>query len=194
MTHEELEAYKNGKSIDEILREREAKNMPTPLPITVEQYVELKQQGLKDVEIAEKLGLTKMQLANWKRLKKEKLRNALGDFGQDSQESVGSDKRKAEPISEGEKIDSGAKTEEFEALKKENEQLKKEIEELKSKNEELEKELDFEKEAKERFAEEYNLADQERFQYREENKKLKAELDILRRYVVYKLRQEVEGA
>lgn len=126
LTQDELEQYKAGKSIDEILRERE--NMPVKkLPITIEQYVELKLQNKKEKEIAAELGLTEQQLWSWKHSRKEKIAKAL-EIAQNEQKDVpdtystrGVEKRENE-LKSAEKPVS-----EIEELKKEIENLKKEV-------------------------------------------------------------------
>lgn len=57
--------------------EKEVKNNKKKLSIKIEEYIELSAKGLKDKEIAEKMGIPKHTLANWKYRNKEKIQNAI---------------------------------------------------------------------------------------------------------------------
>lgn len=66
---EQLDNYKKSKSKEEeIVAEK--------LKLSIAEYFALKNQGLKDKEIAEKLGFSNQQLANWKYVRKDKLKTA----------------------------------------------------------------------------------------------------------------------
>lgn len=53
------------------------KRMVAPLDISIEEYVELSSQGLKDREICAQKGFKSAQLANWKYGRRDELKNAL---------------------------------------------------------------------------------------------------------------------
>jgi chromosome segregation ATPase len=117
LTPEELEAYKNGKSIDEILRERE--EMKNTINLTVEEYVELKNEGLSDSEIAESKGLGLRQLHNWKYHRRDKIK--------DYQNSISENTVQNKTTTDNNKSEYEAILEEIKALKDENDRLKKEV-------------------------------------------------------------------
>jgi hypothetical protein len=81
LTPEEMEQYKAGKSIEEILKGRERVEVAKKtLPITVKKYVEMHLEGLRDGEIASKLGMEGQQLAKWKWRNKSEVEEALKNF------------------------------------------------------------------------------------------------------------------
>jgi chromosome segregation ATPase len=61
LTPEELEQLRAGKSVDDILREREEMKK---IDLSVEEYVEMKKLGMSDSEIAQAKGLTENSLQN----------------------------------------------------------------------------------------------------------------------------------
>lgn len=137
LTPEELEAYKKGeKTIDEILKEREEEMKK--INLTVEEYVESKNLGMSDREIAEAKGLTSKQLENWKYHRKTKIeeyKNSLNN-AQNSDDIKNEYKTTADEI----KNEIKAILAELEHIKRENECLELAIEELKKENEILQEE------------------------------------------------------
>jgi chromosome segregation ATPase len=117
LTPEELEQYKAGKSIDEILRERE--EMKNTINLTVEEYVELKNEGLSDSEIAESKGLGLKQLHNWKYHRRDKIK--------DYQNSISENTVQNKTTTDNNKSEYEAILEEIKALKDENDLLKREV-------------------------------------------------------------------
>jgi chromosome segregation ATPase len=123
LTPEELEQYKAGKSIDEILKERE--EMKNTINLTVEEYVELKNEGLSDSEIAESKGLGLKQLHNWKYHRRGEIKDYQNSLenGENSVQNENEYKTTTGDI----KNEYEAILEEIKALKDENERLKKEV-------------------------------------------------------------------
>jgi hypothetical protein len=72
LTPEELEQLRAGKSVDDILREREEMKK---IDLSVEEYVEMKKLGMSDSEIAQAKGLTDKQLHNWKYNRRDKIKD-----------------------------------------------------------------------------------------------------------------------
>lgn len=207
LTPEEIEQYKAGKSIDEILKERE--NMPSnKLPITIEQYVKLKLQNKKEKEIAAELGLTEQQLWSWKHARKEKIVKAL-EIAQKGQKEVSNtsstkevEKHENEPKSEGELVS------EIEELKQEIEKLKKEvidahkqITEWQEKFYELDKQFGYTIQAKDQalkmnanLENQLNEQSKEIMRLNEEINLLNKEIYPLRQLTYLKLSREVNSA
>jgi chromosome segregation ATPase len=123
LTPEELEQYKAGKSIDEILREQE--EMKNTINLTVEEYVELKNEGLSDSEIAESIGLELKQLHNWKYHRRDKIKNYQNSI-ENSENSV-QNENEYKTTTGDTKNEYEAILEEIKALKDENERLKREV-------------------------------------------------------------------
>jgi chromosome segregation ATPase len=109
LTPEELEQLRAGKSVDDILREREEMKK---IDLSVEEYVEMKKLGMSDSEIAQAKGLTDKQLHNWK------LENGKNSVQNENKykTTTGDIKNAYEAI-----------LEEIKALKEENDRLKKEV-------------------------------------------------------------------
>jgi uncharacterized coiled-coil DUF342 family protein len=71
LTPEELAQLRAGKSVDEILKERE--EMKNKIDLTVEEYVEMRKQGMSYAEIAKAKGITRPQLHSWKQYRKKEI-------------------------------------------------------------------------------------------------------------------------
>jgi DNA repair exonuclease SbcCD ATPase subunit len=71
LTPEQLERLRNGEKLDDILKEDET--MKNKIDLTVEEYVEMRNQGMSDSEIAQAKGLNEKQLYNWKYFRKKRI-------------------------------------------------------------------------------------------------------------------------
>jgi transposase len=216
LTSEELEQYKAGKSIDDILKERDEKQVAPAkqkIELTEEKYNELREQGLSNKKIAEMFGMSE----GWIYKQKEKW-------------SSPKEKEDGRPTKEAyEKLlkEKQALQEEVTALKKELQQQNDivkpqqdlELEKLKKEIEQLHKEIQNKDQYAEQLKEYFETAMSSKEQAQKEVitlenevNKLKAklteleeaksrinkelfdaefELKILRRYVYFQLQKEI---
>lgn len=70
------QTYLELRSLGDALSVKEGKDME-PLNITIDEYVDFKNQGMLDRQIAVTKGLKKQQLANWKYGRREQISKAL---------------------------------------------------------------------------------------------------------------------
>lgn len=213
LTSEELEQYKAGKSIDDILKERDEKQMAEVKELTEEKYNELREKGLSNKKIAEMFGKSE----GWVYKQKEKWGSAK-------------EKEDGRPTKEAyDKLlkEKQALQEEVTALKKELQQQNDivkpqqdlELEKLKKEIEQLHKEIQNKDQYAEHLKEYFETAmsskeqaQKEVITLKNEVNKLKAklteleeaknrinkelfdaefELKILRRYVYFQLQKEI---
>jgi hypothetical protein len=133
LTPEQLERYKNGEKLDDILKEDET--MKNKIDLTVEEYVEMRNLGMSDSEIAQAKGLNEKQLYNWKYFRKKRIR--------EMEEKL----QKQKPAETVNETGQEASTQEviayakYEEVVAERDELKKQLEELKANdnNEEIER-------------------------------------------------------
>jgi acetolactate synthase small subunit len=125
LTPEQLERYKNGEKLDDILKEDET--MKNKIDLTVEEYVKMKKQGMSDAEIAQAKGLTEKQLYSWKYFRKKRI--------SEMEEKL----QKQEPVETVDETNQEASTQEviayakYEEVVAERDELKRQLEELKLK-------------------------------------------------------------
>jgi chromosome segregation ATPase len=124
LTPEQLERYKNGENLDDILKEDET--MKNKIDLTVEEYVKMKKQGMGDAEIAQAKGLTEKQLYSWKYFRKKRI--------SEMEEKL----QKQEPVETVDETNQESSTQEviayakYEKVVAERDELKKQLEEMKS--------------------------------------------------------------
>lgn len=102
LTPEQLERYRNGESIDDILK-GEKTEVAKKIDLTVEEYIDLRRQGFSDAVIAAIKNITKQQLYSWKSFRKEKiaqLEKELEQQGTESQETAENEPADSETITE----------------------------------------------------------------------------------------------
>ncbi|MED3732537.1 hypothetical protein [Geobacillus stearothermophilus] len=109
LTPEQLERYRNGESIDDILKGEEHE-VAKKIDLTVEEYIDLRRQGFSDAVIAAIKNITKQQLYNWKSFRKEKIAQLEEELEQqqnESQETVKNEPADSETITEDAGEDAG---------------------------------------------------------------------------------------
>ncbi|MDZ7370241.1 MAG: hypothetical protein ONB12_03620 [candidate division KSB1 bacterium] len=102
LTPEQLERYRNGEAIDDILKGEETE-VAKKIDLTVEEYIDLRRQGFSDAVIAAIKNITKQQLYSWKSFRKEKiaqLEKELEQQGTQSQETAENEPTDSETITE----------------------------------------------------------------------------------------------
>lgn len=109
LTPEQLERYRNGESIDDILKGEEHE-VAKKIDLTVEEYIDLRRQGFSDAVIAAIKNITKQQLYSWKSFRKEKIAQLEEELEQqqnESQETVKNEPADSETITEDAGEDAG---------------------------------------------------------------------------------------
>ena len=123
LTPDQLERLRNGESLDDILK-GESEVTKQKIDLTVEEYVEMRKQGMSDAEIAQVKGLTEKQLYHWKYVRKKRI--------SEMEEKL----QKQEPVETVDETNQGASTQEviayakYEEVVAERDDLKKQLEEL----------------------------------------------------------------
>jgi hypothetical protein len=87
LTPEQLERYRNGEKIEDILKEVEPM-VKQKIDLTVEEYVNFRKQGFSDAVIAAIKKITKQQLYNWKSFRKAQIAELEKELEQKPQESA----------------------------------------------------------------------------------------------------------
>nr|WP_305147677.1 hypothetical protein [Anoxybacillus gonensis] len=206
---------RNGESLDDILKDceivREEKDMANKIALTVEEYIDLRRQGLSDAVIAAIKNITKKQLYNWKSFRKEQIAKLEKELEQQagSQEAVDHESPDVETTLEAED-DAGIEWLKREAIhahkmltKKENEceRLKQEVEHYKelfetamTDKEWLHKENLFLENHVQRLKESISELTERNERYFASLTRLEQEVKCLRLYALQKLHMDVYGA
>lgn len=143
LTPEQLERYRNGESIDDILKGEEHE-VAKKIDLTVEEYIDLRRQGFSDAVIAAIKNITKQQLYNWKSFRKEKIAQLEEELEQqqnESQETAKNEPADSETITEDAGEDAG-----IECLKRETIHARKLLAEKEQECERLRQEVEHYKE------------------------------------------------
>lgn len=107
LTPEQLERYRNGESIDDILK-GEKTEVAKKIDLTVEEYIDLRRQGFSDAVIAAIKNITKQQLYSWKSFRKEKIAQLEKEMqGAESQETEENELAGSEATTEDTTEDAG---------------------------------------------------------------------------------------
>ena len=184
LTPEQLERYRNGESIDDILK-GEKTEVAKKIDLTVEEYIDLRRQGFSDAVIAAIKNITKQQLYNWKSFRKEKiaqLEKELEQQGTESQETAENEPADSETITEDTTEEAG-----IEWLKREAIHAHKLLTEKEQECEQLKQEV-------ERWKEMFETAMADNDRYSDNCVNLQRELKALRLYTLQKLQKDVYGA
>jgi len=86
LTPEQLERYRNGESIDDILK-GEKTEVAKKIDLTVEEYIDLRRQGFSDAAIAAIKNITKQQLYSWKSFRKKQIVQLEKELEQQTQQA-----------------------------------------------------------------------------------------------------------
>ncbi|AMQ22684.1 hypothetical protein A0V43_16860 [Geobacillus sp. JS12] len=202
LTPEQLERYRNGESIDDILKGEETE-VTKKIDLTVEEYIDLRRQGFSDAVIAAIKNITKQQLYSWKRFRKEKiaqLEEELEQQGTESQETAENEPTDSETITEDTTEEAGIEWLKREAIhahklltekEKEIEHWKELFETAMADKERLHKEIIVLENEIQRLKEQANELRQQKDRREESWVDATRELRALRLYALQKLQKDV---
>lgn len=205
LTPEQLERYRNGESIDDILKGEEHE-VAKKIDLTVEEYIDLRRQGFSDTVIAAIKNITKQQLYSWKSFRKEKIAQLEEELEQ-QQETVKNEPADSETITEDAAEETGIewlkrevihahkllteKEHECEQLKQEVEHWKELFETVMANKEQLHKEILVLENEIQRLKEQVNELRQQKDRREESWVDATRELRALRLYALQKLQKDV---